>query len=94
MEILQKYGGKLPILSNVKYNLFLKSLAQYAGIEKPLSSHFARHTGATLLLNAGVDMEVVAKILGHKSTEMTRRIYAKLFDSTVARAMSDVKGKL
>lgn len=94
LEILQKYGGKLPILSNVKYNLFLKSLAQYAGIEKPLSSHFARHTGATLLLNAGVDMEVVAKILGHKSTEMTRRIYAKLLDSTVAHAMSAAEKNL
>lgn len=94
MDILDKYGGKLPILSNVKYNLYLKSLAQFSGIEKPLSSHFARHTGATLLLNAGVSMEVVSKILGHKSTEMTRRIYAKLFDSTVAHAMSAAEKKM
>ena len=88
MTILSKYGGELPIISNEKYNLYLKALAKFAGIEKPLSSHYARHTGATLLLNSGVDMEVVAKILGHKSTAMTRRIYAKLLDTTVAESMS------
>lgn len=93
-EILDKYGGVLPLVSNVKYNLYLKSIAQFAGLEKPLSSHYARHTGATLLLNAGVSMEVVAKILGHKSTEMTRRIYAKLLDSTVARSMADAEKKM
>ena len=32
-------------------------------------------------------MEIVAKILGHASTDMTRRVYAKLFDDTVAKEM-------
>lgn len=87
LEVLRKYDGRLPMLSNVKYNQYLKAVAQLAGVDKPITSHWARHTGATLLLNAGVGMETVAKILGHASTKMTRSVYAKLLDDTVAREM-------
>lgn len=48
-EILERYGGKLPMMTNQKYNQYLKMLATMAGINKPVSSHWARHTGATLL---------------------------------------------
>ena len=47
-----------------------------------------------MLLNAGVRMDVVAKVLGHASAEMTRRVYAKLLDETVAREMLSVEAKL
>lgn len=89
MEILKRYDNVLPIISNVKYNQYLKVLALMIGINKPISSHWARHTGATMLLNeGGVDMEVVAKVLGHSSTKITRQVYAKLLDNTVVDAMS------
>ena len=87
LEVLRKYKGRLPMLSNVKYNAYLKVVAQSAGVDKPITTHWARHTGATLLLNAGVDMETVAKVLGHSSTKITRSVYAKLLDDTVAREM-------
>lgn len=88
-KILEKYDGVLPISSNSKYNDNLKVLATMAKIKKPVSSHWARHTGATLLLNeGGMDMEVVAKVLGHSSTRITRQVYAKLLDETVVDAMS------
>lgn len=91
LDVLEKYGGRLPILSNVKYNAYLKVVAQAAGVDKPLTTHWARHTGATLLLNAGVDMETVARVLGHSSTKITRSVYAKLMDDTVAREMEKVE---
>ena len=94
LEILNKYDGKLPVISNVKYNAYLKVLAQYAGIDKPVTTHWARHTGATLLLNMGVDMEIVAKVLGHSSTKITREVYAKLLDDTIADAMEAIEGKI
>lgn len=56
LRILEKYDNTLPIISNVKYNEYLKLVAQAAGIDKPLSTHWARHTGATLLLNEGIDI--------------------------------------
>ncbi len=90
LGILSKYNGKLPVISNVKYNLYLKAVAQAAGIDKPLSSHWARHTGATLLLNEGLDMRIVSRICGHSSTRITEQVYAKLLDETVVEAMANV----
>ena len=91
MEILRRYRNRLPVISNVKYNQYLKVVALMGGINKPLSSHWARHTGATMLLNEGkLDMEVVAKVLGHSSTKITRQVYAKLLDETVIEAMGDM----
>ena len=87
--ILKKYKNKLPVISNVKYNEYLKVVAQAAGIDKPVSSHWARHTGATLLLNqGGLDMKIVAKICGHSSTRITEKVYAKLLDESVVDAMA------
>jgi site-specific recombinase XerD len=89
LEILKKYKNKLPVISNVKYNEYLKVVAQAAGIDKPVSSHWARHTGATLLLNqGGLDMKIVAKICGHSSTRITEKVYAKLLDESVVDAMA------
>ena len=88
-DILMKYNGKLPIISNVKYNDYLKIVAQAVGIDKPVSSHWARHTGATLLLNEGIDMKIVSKICGHSSTRITEQIYAKLLDETVVDAIKE-----
>ena len=87
MEILAKYNNVLPIISNVKYNEYLKVVAQAAGIDKPISTHWARHTGATMLLNEGIDMRIVSKICGHSSTRITEMTYAKLLDETVVNAM-------
>lgn len=91
LKILKKYNNKLPIISNVKYNLYLKAVAQNAGVDKPLTTHWARHTGATLLLNEGVDMRIVSKICGHSSTRITEKVYAKLLDETVVDALKDKK---
>ena len=94
LDILEKYHNKLPIITNVKYNEYLKLVAQAAGIEKPISSHWARHTGATLLLNeGGFDMKIVAKILGHSTTRITEQVYAKLLDETVVDEMKKFEEK-
>lgn len=91
LAILEKYDNKLPIISNVKYNAYLKVVAAHADIDKPLSTHWARHTGATLLLNAGMNLKIVAKILGHSTSRITEQIYAKLLDETVVDAMAKVE---
>ncbi len=94
LAILAKYNNTLPIISNVKYNQYLKDVAHIAGIDKSVTCHWARHTGATILLNeGGVDMEVIAKVLGD-TVEQVRRTYAKLLDKTVAHAMTAAQEKL
>ena len=90
VNILHKYDGILPVISNVKYNQYLKVVAQASGIDKPVSTHWARHTGATLLLNEGVPMQVVSKICGHSSAKITEQVYANLLDETVVDAVATI----
>lgn len=80
--LLKKYDYELPVISNQRYNSYLKEIADICGIRKTLTTHLARHTAATLMLNAGLSIEVVSKILGHSNTKMTQH-YAKLLDKTV-----------
>lgn len=90
LSILEKYKGTLPIISNVNYNIYLKAVAQVCGIDKSISSHWARHTGATLLLNEGIPLQIVSKICGHSSSKITEQIYAKLLDETIVKAVLNV----
>ena len=78
LEILDKYNYKLPHMSNVKYNAYLKEIGDICGIKKSLHSHLARHTWATILLNAGMDMVSVSKCLGHSNSKITESTYAKV----------------
>ena len=64
---------------------------QSIDINKPVSTHYARHTGATLLLNEGIDMRIISKICGHSSTKITEQVYAKLLDETVVDAIKKLK---
>lgn len=90
IEILKRYDYNLPVPSNQKYNEYLKALMLYIVDKegnmliqnKKISSHVARHTCAMYLLNKGVPLETVAKVLGHADVSMTRR-YAKLQARTV-----------
>lgn len=93
-EILQKYNGKLPTMCNQRYNGFLKELGAICGIKKELHSHLARHTFATLLLNSGVDMVSVSKILGHANSKITERIYAKMLPETIYNRVQEIKDNL
>lgn len=94
LAILEKYQGKLPVISNVKYNTYLKEVVKAAGIDKPVTTHWARHTGATLLLNAGVPIQVVSKVCGHASIKMTEKIYAKLLPKTVVAEVNKIEDKI
>jgi integrase/recombinase XerD len=69
----------------LSYTAVRLRFAQYldeAGLgQKGYSLHCLRHTCATELLNAGMRLECLQQLLGHRSIEMTRR-YARLTDNT------------
>ena len=67
--------------------MWVEIVAQAADINKPVRTHYARHTGATLLLNKGIPMQIVSKICGHSSTKITEQVYAKLLDETIVDAI-------
>lgn len=81
--ILEKYEYKLPIISNQKYNQYLKVLGDYCKMPMTLHSHLARHSYACILLNSGVDMKTISKTMGHSSMRTTERIYAEMANQTV-----------
>jgi integrase/recombinase XerD len=67
------YGGAREI--------FRKYLRKAGLAGKGYSLHCLRHTFASELLNAGMRLECLQKLLGHTSVEVTRR-YARLTDKT------------
>jgi site-specific recombinase XerD len=86
--------GLLPVLSNQKYNSYLKELADMCGISKNLTTHTARHTFATTItLSNGVPIETVSKMLGHKKIQTTQN-YARVLDMKVSEDMQILKDKL
>jgi site-specific recombinase XerD len=87
-EIWEKYNGELPVISNQRYNTYLKALGICSGIEKNLHSHLARHTYGTLLLNQGVRLEIVSKAMGHSNTRITQH-YAKLKEETIINEIKE-----
>ncbi len=81
-SIAEKYDYDLPKISNQKYNDYLKLLAAGAGINKNLTTHTARHTYATYLLNKGIPIETVSRAMGHSNIKQTQH-YAKLLGKKI-----------
>lgn len=52
--------------------------------------HDLRHSCASMLINAGVDLYTVGKILGHSSPVTTQR-YAHLSQGTLQKAMRKLR---
>lgn len=90
VEIWDFYGGKIPLLSNQKFNKHLKNLSKNAKIDKNVSTLTARHTYGTYLIQKGLPFDIVSKMLGHTSTKQTKT-YAALLDETILRANQGIK---
>lgn len=93
VEVLERYGWRLPVLDNADYNHALKLLGQAAGIATPLHSHLARHTFATWMLRNGAKIENVSKMLGHTNITQTQR-YAKVLAQSVYEDFDRMEKKL
>lgn len=86
-------GMLFPVSSNQKMNSYLKEIADFCGIKKPITFHIARHTFATTvtLLN-GIPIESVSKMLGHTNIQTTQH-YAKILDIKVGADMALIREK-
>lgn len=90
LSILKKYDYKLPVLTNQKMNAYLKEIQDICNLKKNLTCHVSRHSAAVLLLNHGVTLNTVSKVLGHSNITMTQH-YAKLLDKTIINEIKGVK---
>lgn len=93
-EICSAKDMVLPVLSNQKYNSYLKEIAVGCRIDKELTSKMARNTFATTVtLTNKVPMETISKMMGHKSLRQTQH-YAKILAVKVTEDMVDLKKRL
>lgn len=72
VEILKKYNFVLPVISNQQYNLRLKIVASIAKLDRSITSHMARHSFAVYCLNHGIQIETLAKMMGHSNINTTQ----------------------
>lgn len=64
------------------FRLRLHQIAAASGLATRVTPHRLRHTAATLLLEEGVDIRFVQKLLGHSSIATTE-IYTKVADASL-----------
>jgi integrase/recombinase XerD len=65
----------------------LARAAQQAGINHHVTPHSLRHSAATLLIESGVDIRYVQRLLGHASITTTE-VYTQVTDVALARAVA------
>jgi len=73
----------------------LRRLAKEAGLARRVTPHMLRHTAATLLIETGVDIRFVQRLLGHSSIATTE-IYTHVSDEALRATLerADVLGTL
>lgn len=83
-------GGPAPIpdTSIEKAN---QEYGKAAGV-KHITIHEFRHSHASLLCNAGVNIKEIARRLGHSSVEITLKTYAHLYPKEEERAIAVLDG--
>lgn len=80
---VNRHGTKLKPPS---IRMRLHRMAEAAGLGRRITPHMLRHTAATLLIETGVDIRIVQRLLGHSSIATTE-IYTHVSDQTLRRTL-------
>lgn len=84
-EQLLVCGGEKPLRDTSLANKNIE-LSKKAGI-KTIRIHDFRHTHATLLINEGINVQEIARRLGHSDATVTLKVYAHLYPVEEERAI-------
>lgn len=80
-RMLEKYNYKLPVHFTHTLNRYLDALEHILNLHENLTTKVGRKTAGMFFLLNGVPIEVVSRILGHKSVITTQRHYADIINS-------------
>lgn len=81
---LNRRGGRL---TEAAFRKRLRTLSDSLKISPALTPHRFRHSAATLLIEEGVDIRIVQRLLGHASISTTE-IYTKVSDNSLYKAVA------
>ena len=87
-HILQ--NTEIQLISNDLRLIFTYSLL----LASPCIFHVARHSFAVFALNKGLSMSVVSRLLGHGSTDVTEKVYARFLPETLSSEVARLKDEL
>lgn len=98
LRMLEKYGGDISgmnknVPTNSQVNSTLKDLLRKACINTDfrVTFHTSRHTFASLLLEEGVPVTTVQRMLGHAKVQTTQ-IYAEVTERTIEKDVRRMAG--
>lgn len=80
---INRNGGHL---TTATVRAYLKTAAKSASIVKRITPHMLRHTAATLLIEEGVDIRFVQRLLGHQSISTTE-LYTHVTEVSLRSAL-------
>jgi Site-specific recombinase XerD len=81
------FNTSLAALTTASVRARLTHASRECGLRQHVTPHMLRHSAATQLIEAGVDIRVVQRLLGHASI-MTTEIYTHVTDHALRRAVS------
>lgn len=85
------FNGQLGLqYTSSSINQLLKYYADKAGVKKRIHAHKIRHCYATHLLEAGTEMSLIQKLLGHKKIQTTQ-IYSHISKSLLSKVSSPLQ---
>lgn len=90
----RSFAGSGPLFTNRRggelkpqsFRSQLRAIAKGAGLERRVTPHMLRHTAATLLIENGVDIRIVQRLLGHSSIATTE-IYTYVSDEALRKTL-------
>lgn len=78
-----RYAGQY--MQDSYMNKMFRRILKEAGIKKQITFHGLRHSHASYLIGAGVDIAYVSKRLGHKNTRVTEETYTHMLSEQLTK---------
>ena len=74
---------------NKTMNQSLRCLGEKMKLPFNLHFHCSRHTYGTLLLNKGIDINLISHLMGHSSSFITQKVYSKYLPETLNEIVNE-----
>ena len=84
------FNSRLAPLSAEALRARVAKACEQANLARKITPHMLRHTAATQLLNAGVDIRFIQRLLGHSSLGTTE-IYTHVSDDSLKSAVTSAR---